>query len=99
MDDGAVLETELSREVAPEHPLYALSAVAIGRRIDCDDVLFQLRGSSQMLAVVRLTWCGEPESDFAAPPVRFYRNWHHWSRECMLRDNAGMRLPGPPVVP
>ena len=38
--DGAALEAELSREVVKGHSLHGLQAMAVGRRIDCDDVLF-----------------------------------------------------------
>jgi hypothetical protein len=49
------LVVEALREIGPGHPLYQKELEAIARRIDCDDVLFLIRSTSEV-AVVHLTW-------------------------------------------
>jgi hypothetical protein len=36
------VQKQLEREIAPEHPLHGKQAIAIARRLDCDDVLVSL---------------------------------------------------------
>ena len=36
------LEARLAKEVSPAHPLFGRRAISVGRRDDCDDVLFFL---------------------------------------------------------
>jgi hypothetical protein len=54
------LTEELLRELADGHPLYGRAARAIARRIDCDDVAFDVGGSG--LCVVHLTWAGRGDA-------------------------------------
>jgi hypothetical protein len=60
-EDVQAFEGELQRELKPGHPLFGLPLVAIGRRYDQDDVLFELRDGSGRVAQVHLTWAGERE--------------------------------------
>lgn len=41
-DDARTLERELARELPAGHALKSLEARAIARRLECDDVAFQL---------------------------------------------------------
>jgi hypothetical protein len=58
------LEQELNREVSSQHPLWQVEALAVGRRIDNDDVLFLLSDYQPPLAVVRLTWQHENSAEW-----------------------------------
>jgi hypothetical protein len=49
-------EEELQREVCKEHALFNRKAKAVGRRIDCADVLFHLEDAGTQLGVTHLTW-------------------------------------------
>jgi hypothetical protein len=51
---GALL-AELLRELPPAHPLAGLPLRAVGRRPDCDDVLFAVEDGSGRVASVHLT--------------------------------------------
>ena len=102
--DGVALDAELRAEIVDGHPLDGLSAVAIARRSDCDDVLFCVDHPSYALAVVHLTWRTKPESDPTWPHTLLFRDWAEWIGNCMKPDNAndqgggGFRLdclPGP----
>jgi len=79
------LEAELKREVGKRHPLFGREAVAVGRRFDCDDVLFYLPNSSPPLAVVHLTWRREVSTEF--PWTIFYRCVQDWVERCMKPDH------------
>ena len=61
--NGAALNAELRAEIVKGHPLHGLQAMAVARRIDCDDVLFCVDHPSYSLAVVHLTWRTKPETD------------------------------------
>jgi hypothetical protein len=37
------IQRELEREITPEHPLHGKGAKAVGRRIDCDDIVVCLQ--------------------------------------------------------
>lgn len=62
--EGASLEAELRRELSPDNALSDFNAQAIGRRIDCDDVLFEVRDEKAdfKLALVHLTWSSKVET-------------------------------------
>ena len=59
----ASLEKELRRELSPDNALLGFNMQAIGRRIDCDDVLFEVcdEKADFKLALVHLTWSGNVE--------------------------------------
>ena len=86
--DGAALEAELGREIVNGHSLYGLPAVAVGRRIDCDDVLFCVDHPPCALAVVHLTWRMRPEPDPVWPSTFLFRDWEEWTEKCLKPDNA-----------
>lgn len=74
--DGTHLVAELRRELCPEHSLYGRSVVALGRREDCDDILFQVLGDEVLFAVVHLTWRGRREPDPRWPATELYPEIH-----------------------
>jgi hypothetical protein len=86
--DGAALETELRGEVAEGHLLYSVPAVAVGRRMDCDDMLFRIEHPSYTLAVVHLTWRTQPEPDPTWPYTVLFHTWEEWIEKCLKPDNA-----------
>jgi hypothetical protein len=55
--EAARLARELLSELAEEHPLHGRAARAVARRIDCDDVAFEIDSSG--LCVIHLTWAGK----------------------------------------
>ena len=83
---GVGLAHELRREAGPQHRLFGVEAVAVARRIDCDDVLFVLPPPHPPLAVVHLTWAQHPEQDPAWPGTFLYRSWDDWVARCLMPD-------------
>jgi hypothetical protein len=92
--DGSALEAELRREVSSGHPLYGLPAVAVGRRTDCDDVLFRVDHASGRLAVVHLTWRTAPEPEPTWPCTRLFSDWQNWIGNCMEHDYVDYQAKG-----
>lgn len=80
IDDPAIeraLEVELQRELKPDHQLFGLPLKAIGRRRDCDDVLYAIQDGSGRVADVHLTWQGINE--LAPWPSTFvFESIMHW---------------------
>jgi hypothetical protein len=64
---AAKYEDEYATEIAKGHPLYGVPVRAVGRRNDCDDVLFELLRHLCDYAVVHLTWSGQEELDSRLP--------------------------------
>lgn len=58
----ANMVAELSRELAPGHPLYGLPVRAAGLGGSGDDVLFEIADGSGRVAVAHLTWGRHPET-------------------------------------
>ncbi len=85
--DGAALDAELRAEIMDGHPLYGLPAMAVGRRVDCDNVLFRVDHPSCGLAVVHLTWQMRPEPDPAWPHTLLFHDWDEWIEKCLKPDN------------
>ena len=81
------LEAELKQEVGPGHPLFGQEAVSVGRRSDCDDVLYFLPGKASPLAVVHLTWAGRREKHPEWPHTTFYSSLDDWVERCMKPDH------------
>lgn len=52
--DGEPLARELAREMPPGHVLHGRRLRAVARRVDDDDVAFEVEGAG--LCVVHLTW-------------------------------------------
>jgi hypothetical protein len=86
--DGAALNAELRAEIVAGHPLHGLAAAAVGRRTDCDDVLFCVDHPLCTLAVVHLTWRGRPEPDPTWPHTRLFADWAEWIEKCLKPDHA-----------
>ena len=84
---SAGLEAELAKEVSPAHPLFEQQAISVGRRVDCDDVLFFLPGNTSPLAVVHLTWSGRRERRPEWPEATFYSSLDDWVERCMRPDH------------
>src|SRR5262245_57412205 len=84
---SAGLETELEREISSTHPLFGYRAISVGRRDDCDDVLFFLPEHDYPLAVVHLTWSGAREKSPAWPHTTFYASVDDWLERCMNPDH------------
>ena len=60
-DEKADLEREFCKELHPAHVLFGKAVELIGRRCDCDDVLFTIKDTPDV-AVVHLTWKRSRES-------------------------------------
>lgn len=84
---GDEFVTELQRELPSQHVLGGLSAVAVARRSDCDEVLFVTNDPIAPLALVRLTWADRKESDSRRPLTTLYKDWRDWANRCLRPDN------------
>ena len=73
--ERASLEEELRRELSPDNALSGFNVQAIGRRVDCDDVLFEVcdKKADFKLALVHLTWSGKIES-ILWPTTKLFAN-------------------------
>jgi hypothetical protein len=80
------LESELQRELIPQHAMYGKSLIAIGRRQDCDDVLFQLHDGR--VAIIHLTWIGKAERDRRWPRTRIFESWQQFEVRQMCPDHS-----------
>ncbi len=76
------------------YPVHGLPAVAVGRRVDCADVLLCVDHPSCALAVVHLTWRGKPETDPTWPHTRLLADWEDWIADCLKPDNADFQGEG-----
>jgi len=65
-------EDEYATEIGKCHSLYGVPVRAIARRIDRDDVLFQLLRHLCDYAVVHLTWSGREEPDPHLPRFELF---------------------------
>jgi hypothetical protein len=83
----AGLEGELAKEVCARHPLAGRRAVSVGRRVDCDDVLFFLPEGPEPFAVVHLTWTGRMEANPVWPVSTLYTSAEDWVERCMKPDH------------
>ena len=92
-DNLAAMEAELAREMRfnPRHPLNSVTARAVARRADCDDVLFEITGHESLLAVVHLTWSQSPETRPACPDTTLFASWAEWTAT-MKRDHEEWSL-------
>jgi len=91
--EGGGYERELMQEAAPGHPLHNARAIAVGVRVDRDDVLFLLPDLPQPLAVVHLTYSPAPDADpgsaVKVPHTTFYSSLDDWLTRGMASDHAG----------
>ena len=84
--DSEEMSPELIREIAIGHPLFGVPTKTIGRRDDCDDVLFQVEDGSGRVAVVHLTWSMQSETFPDCPHTIFYESLKAWADEGMRLD-------------
>lgn len=61
-DEAETLELELRRELPSSHVLQGRLVRAVARRVDCDDVAFEVEGAG--LCIVHLTWRRESDSEW-----------------------------------
>jgi hypothetical protein len=82
------LHDELRRELSSQHQLYGVTARAVARRQDNDDVLFELFGSDAPadFAVVHLTWSGRRDQFPNFPSTELYPTFAHWVANYMTPD-------------
>jgi hypothetical protein len=83
------LQVELQREVGPGHELFGVPVTAVGRREDCDDVLFELRDGTNRIAVVHLTWRGSLEKDPIWPATLLFSNFRAWIEHAAAHEAVG----------
>lgn len=81
------LERELYREVSRKHSLFGLRVKCVGRRQDCDYVLFALEDGTQRYAVVHLTWTSNPPDQEPWPHTEIYATIEEWIAKRMLPDH------------
>jgi hypothetical protein len=81
------------QEAALGHPLHDARAIAVGVRVDQDDVLFLLPDLPKPLAVVHLTYSSAPDEDADSaaklPHTTFYVSLDDWLTRGMAPDHAG----------
>jgi hypothetical protein len=81
------LAAELVREMSPAHQLFGVPLRAIGRRLDTDDVLYELTDGSGRVAEVHLTWRPNdqppwPHALVFASLEQWIASSHHAEEEC-----------------
>jgi len=87
----AGMERELQRELTAVHPLYGLPVRALGRRQDCDDVLFALEDGTGRVAVVHLTWTHSPPERLPWPVAAVYPTFEAWVAANMRPEYEAFR--------
>jgi hypothetical protein len=80
-EEREALQAELHSELGASHPLFSVSVVALARRYDQDDVLFELPDSR--VAEVHLTWSCKPERDPHFPRTTIFSSAAVWAEEKM----------------
>jgi len=75
---------ELHREMSVGHILFGRSVQTVGRRQDCDDVLFYLGESTPQFAVVHLTYAKETRPEW--PETKLFDTLEDWIEQCMIPD-------------
>ncbi|MBF9142376.1 hypothetical protein [Hymenobacter properus] len=87
--EQASIEEELRRELSSDNALYGINLRALGRRVDCDDVLFETLSENVnfRLALVHLTWSGMAELRLW-PSTKLFANTEEFVTQ-MLMDAQG----------
>lgn len=83
---GVGLGEEQAPEIAPGHRLEGKAVRTVARRVDTDDVLFQIDSDPPVFASVHLTWKAMRETDPAWPSARLFDSRETWRLEEMLPD-------------
>lgn len=87
IEQSEPLEKELLREVSHTHPLFGKEITAIARRVDCDDVLFQVVSEKKTyFVVVHLTWTMKVESE-GYPRCEFFESLQEFETKRMFPDH------------
>src|SRR5690242_21561298 len=86
--EGTGYERELAAEAGNGHALHDARAIAVGVRVDRDDVLFLLPDAPKPLAVVHLTWASTQERNTKFPETTFYASLDDWLQRGMAADHA-----------
>src|SRR4051812_21696565 len=88
--EGIGYERELAQEAGPGHPLHEARAIAVGVRVDQDDVLILLPDAPKPLAVVHLTYSPDSSNTSKATmaPTIFYSSLDDWIHRGMAADHA-----------
>lgn len=86
-EERASLETELAKEMRPDHVLSGAECRAVACRCDCDDVLFETNSQQGPLAVVHLTWSGMPDQFAQWPSTRFFDSWEAFKIQEMIPEH------------
>jgi hypothetical protein len=81
-DAGTV--AELHREMPTGHVLFGRTVQTVGRRQDCDDVLFYLGESVPQFAVVHLTYARETRPEW--PNTTLFDTLEAWTEQSMIPD-------------
>ncbi|MCT8978496.1 hypothetical protein N4T77_18060 [Clostridium sp. CX1] len=83
-------EKELCNEVGILHVLYGKKVSAIGRRYDCDDVLFRVYHSKFNYAAVHLTYSNSKMGKVNPkyPRTKLYKDLDDWIKKCMIPDHS-----------
>ncbi len=85
--EASSFETELYKEVGTSHVLYGKMVTAVGRRYDCDDVLYQVHDAEFRYAVVHLTYSTKREENSDVPCTIIYIDLNDWINRGMKPDN------------
>jgi hypothetical protein len=75
---------ELHREMCAGHVLFGRTVQAVGRRQDCDDVLFYLGEAVPQFAVVHITYARETRPEW--PETVFFDTLEGWIERSMIPD-------------
>ena len=77
------MQSQLGSELSTSHALFGLSVVALARRHDQDDVLFEL--ADGRVAEVHLTWSHKTETNPRWPRATIFASAAVWAEERMKR--------------
>ena len=90
--DSTAFAGRLAKEVGRKHVLYKKQAIALGRRLDNDDVLFYMPNGPALLALVHLAWSSrKPEPDAGFPHTVLYESLREWIDQCLTPDAEGVQ--------
>jgi hypothetical protein len=78
---------ELQNEISENHILNGIDLIVTARRLDKDEVLFQLQEDPNKYVHVHLTWRGDKELNTNWPISRVFNSFEEWAKEVMLLDN------------
>ncbi|TWT61261.1 hypothetical protein [Rubinisphaera italica] len=86
-DEGNFVLNEFHIEICENHTLFGMNVRVVGRRSDCDDVLFITDDLQKPIVVVHLTWTGKVETDPTWPDTRIFKGWQDLIDRCLIEDH------------